>query len=351
MSTYEQQYMKFQSNSAYAISDMKHYSPDAKYAVTNVQGIRSNLMNMTLAAEKVISFADFLNAGVVTVTIDPKEKDTFLKSQKHEGFEVYFVMNGILNVELEDTCYQLKKYDAIIMNQNCKSMIQDGENLMLLTITLSWEYLQKNNLMRGLKVLSYKSRSQEDFKDAEYVLLHAKDVPKDSRSGSSPGMGVNTAGSKEDIEKLLHQFHSEMTKKIVGYEQVVSGLLLRLFYSLTNENLYEIEKIKEQALAGEDLAENIKAYLDENKRKITMEELSKVFHYNRNYLSKVFFDTIHMSVKTYNNKVCMKEAKRLLEQTDLSISLIAERLGFMSRSQFYKVFEEQFGYTPKTTRS
>ncbi len=349
MSTYEQQYLKFQSNSAYAISNMKKYSPDAKYAAVNIQGVRSNLMNMTLATEKVISFADFLHAGVVTVTIDPKDKDSFLKSQKHEGFEVYFVMNGTLNVEIEDTFYQLKKYDAIIMNQNCKSMIQDGENLMLLTITMSRDYLQKNNLMKAIKVLSYKSRYEDDFKDAEYVLLHAKDIPKGS--AETQDTGVNAVGCKEDIEKLLHQFHTEMTKKIIGYEQIVPGLLMRLFYSITNENLYEIEKVKEQALAGEDLAENIKMYLDENKRRVTMEELTGIFHYNRNFLSKVFLENMNLSIKTYNNQVCMKEAKKLLEETDLPVALIAERLGFMSRSQFYKVYEEQFGCTPKSTRS
>lgn len=349
MSTYEQQYLKFQSNSAYVISNMKHYSPDAKYAAINIQGICSNLMNMTLATEKVISFADFLHAGVVTVTIDPKDKDSFLKGQKHEGFEVYFVMNGTLNVEIEDTFYRLKQYDAIIMNQNCKSMIQGGENLMLITITMTRDYLQKNNLMKAIKVLSYKSRYEDDVKDAEYVLLHAKDIPKGS--AETPDAGVNAVGCKEDIEKLLHQFHTEMTKKIIGYEQIVPGLLMRLFYSITNENLYEIEKVKEQALAGEDLAENIKMYLDENKRRVTMEELTGIFHYNRNFLSKVFLENMNLSIKTYNNQVCMKEAKKLLEETDLPVALIAERLGFMSRSQFYKVYEEQFGCTPKSTRS
>lgn len=342
MKVYEQPYLTFQSNSHSVIEHIKDYSPTAKYALTNILGISSNIMNMTIATETVATFADFLTAGIVTITYS--EEGFPAKSQKHAGYELYFVMNGILPVEIEQTAYQLQKYDAVIMNQNCKSMIGRGENLILITITLSKEYLEKNKLLKNLNVLSYKSRYDNDYKDAEYVILHAKDVPKGMVQ--SQEAGALSVDCKEDIEKLLYQFHKELSKKMIGYEQIVSGLLMRIFYSLTNENLYEIEKIQEKSMDGEDVAENIKAYLDENPRKVTMEELADRFHYNRNYLTKVFYENMNQTIKAYNHQVCMREAKRLLTETSLPVTLIAERLGFMSRSQFYKVFKEYFGCTP-----
>ncbi len=348
MRTYERPYLTFQGNTPQVVEQIKNYSFSAKYAVTNVHGISTNIMNMTMPDEIAVSFADFLNQGLITITIDAEGGELPLQSQKHDGFELYFVMNGTLSVQIEQTMYRLREYDALVMNQNCRSMIEGGDNLILITVTMEKEYLQKNNLMKGLTMLSRKSRYDTDYPDAEYAIFHARDGRQAAAENVQAGM--RSVDCKENIEKLLYQFHGEMSKKMVGYEQIVSGLLSRLFYSLTNENLYEIERIQEKHLAKEDLAEAIKEYLDENPKKITVEELTKKFHYNRNYLSRIFSENINHSIKEYNNIVCMREAERLLKQTDLSVTLIAERLGFMSRSQFYRVFREQFGCNPAEIR-
>lgn len=344
----KQPYLTFQSKTPYVIKRLKDYSPAAKYAVANVHGISSNLMNMTIATELVVAYADFFNAGLVNITFGSGYDDMMFKSQKHTGFEMYFVMQGVLNVQLEQTSYQLKEYDAVIMNQNCRSKIGGGENLILFTLTIEKEYLEKNKLLKSLGVLSYKSRYDDTYQDAEYVILRAREILKKNRKQSytEKEEEMLSVESKEDIEKLLYQFHKELTKKRAGYEQIVLGLLMRLFYGITNNGLYDREIVCEHVLAEEDIAENIKAYLDENMRKVTMEELTKVFHYNRNYLAKVFTENMNQTIKAYNNTVCMCEAKRLLEETDLPVTRIAERLGFMSRSQFYKVFKAHFGCTP-----
>lgn len=348
MRVHKQQYLTFKSDAPYVMEHLKDYSPFAKYAVTNVQGIRMNLMNMTMETEIVSSYADFISAGIVNVTFEPEYNELPLESQKHTGFELYFVMNGTLHVKLEHTDYQLKEYDAIVMNQNCRSMIRGGENLILVTMTMEKEYLQKHKLLKKLEILSYKSRYDDAYKDAEYAVLRAKDISKSEfraleKEGDADMLSVEC---REDVEKLMYQFHTELTKKLAGYEQIVLGLLTRLFYSINNKKLYDREIVCEHVLAGEDIAESIKAYLDENPRKITVEELTKIFHYNRNYLSKVFAENMSQTIKAYNNTVCMMEAKRLLTETDLPVTLVAERVGFMSRSQFYKVFREQFGCNP-----
>lgn len=348
MRTYERPYLTFQGNTPQVVEQIKNYSFSAKYAVTNVHGISTNIMNMTMPDEIAVSFADFLNEGLITITIDAEGGELPLRSQKHDGFELYFVMNGTLSVEIEQTMYRLREYDALVMNQNCRSMIEGGDNLILITVTMQKEYMQKNNLMKYLTMLSRKSRYDTDYQDAEYAIFHARDGRQAVVENSQVGM--ISVDCKENVERLLYQFHGEMSKKMVGYEQIVSGLLSRLFYSLTNENLYGIERIQEKHLAKEDLAEAIKEYLDENPKKIKVEELTKKFHYNRNYLSRIFLENINHSIKEYNNMVCMREAERLLKQTDLSVALIAERLGFMSRSQFYRVFREQFGCNPADIR-
>lgn len=76
----------------------------------------------------------------------------------------------------------------------------------------------------------------------------------------------------------------------------------------------------ETQFADAKLAEQIKAYLEQTPMRLTVEELTEVFHYNRNYLSKIFLAHINRTIKDYNREICMKEAKRLLQETDLSVS-------------------------------
>ena len=40
------------------------------------------------------------------------------------------------------------------------------------------------------------------------------------------------------------------------------------------------------------------------------------------------------------------EAKRLLEETDFSVSAVAEKVGYLSRAQFYRNFQAYFGCLP-----
>lgn len=340
-------YLHIQSDPPNAIRHLKEYSPLAKYAQSNVQGICTNIMNLTINTEIVVSFADFLNAGLVNVTLDPECKTLSVKSQKHEGFEIYFVMNGQLNVKIEKTDYQLKHYDALVMNQNCKSQILGGTNLIVITITLSKDYLKKNKLLKSLDILSYKSRYEDNYRDAEYVILHSRETYEATKKQTAEML---SAECKEDIEKLLYQFHTEMQKKVIGYKQIVSGLLLRLFFSLNNPQIYKAEHITEKIWTGDEIAEQIKLYLDEHPKKVTMYELTNRFHYNRNYIAKAFSQTMDQTIKDYNNMVCMKEARKLLSETSLPIELIAEKLGFLSRAQFYKVFQKEFRCTPAEMR-
>ena len=46
----------------------------------------------------------------------------------------------------------------------------------------------------------------------------------------------------------------------------------------------------------------------------------------------------------------MKEAKRLLRETELSIAEVAEKLNFTNRTHFYKLFEKHCSMTPKQYR-
>lgn len=349
MKQYNKQGISFRGESLQLIEQCKEYSFSSTYSEINIDDLSTKILNMTMVNPIVVSYADSVNAGFVNITISQENGDPPIQVQKHDGFEIIFVANGSFLEIVGEKGFRMEQFDAIIMNPNCKSMITESDNLIAIVVTISREYLAEHNLLKELKCLSHRSRFDTEFADAEYALFHAKSTPViTDASTDSDGISIQ---HKEDVKTLLYQLHDEMRKKIVGYDFIVPGLLKRLFNSLCNTNLYDITTERETSLADEDLAEQIKNYLDETPVRTTVEELTKIFHYNRNYLAKIFLSYTTTTITDYNRKVCMTEAKRLLLETRLSISAIAERVGYMSRSQFYNNFKKSFGCLPAEMRT
>lgn len=117
-----------------------------------------------------------------------------------------------------------------------------------------------------------------------------------------------------------------------------------------NDKLYTLKEDSFRFYREEELFNLIKKYLDDHPRKVTITELSEYFHYNRDYLSRVFLNNIHLTIREYNTTVYLKEAYRLLKETSLSVSEITRRTGFASRSQFYQAIRDHYGCTPAEVR-
>ena len=79
-------------------------------------------------------------------------------------------------------------------------------------------------------------------------------------------------------------------------------------------------------------------------------ELEKQFHYSGDYLYKVVKNHTGMSLYDYSARLCMKKAAALLDTTAMTVSEIAEAVGYRNFTQFYKVFEANFHMTPRAYR-
>ncbi len=85
-------------------------------------------------------------------------------------------------------------------------------------------------------------------------------------------------------------------------------------------------------------------------RQVTLKELADHFHYNYSYLSSLFPQVTEMNFTDYMNELRIKRAKDLLKQVDVTISEVAESIGFTDISYFSKVFKKRTGQTPSQYR-
>ena len=75
-------------------------------------------------------------------------------------------------------------------------------------------------------------------------------------------------------------------------------------------------------------------------RRYTIEELSKQYLINTSTLKEVFKAVYGLPIATYMKEYRIKEAMKLLRETDATIADIAERVGYETQGKFTKAFKE-----------
>lgn len=74
--------------------------------------------------------------------------------------------------------------------------------------------------------------------------------------------------------------------------------------------------------------------------------LSEQLHFDYSHLSSIFSKTEGKSIQTYQNELKVERIKELLEYNELSISEIADKLGFGSAAYLSTQFKKISGTTP-----
>lgn len=88
-------------------------------------------------------------------------------------------------------------------------------------------------------------------------------------------------------------------------------------------------------------------YINDNyHRKLTLQEIADKNFMSRHTLSLAFKDIVGITFKEYLLLFRITEAKKLLITTDLSVSQIAEQVGYINVNNFVKLFREREHITP-----
>lgn len=98
---------------------------------------------------------------------------------------------------------------------------------------------------------------------------------------------------------------------------------------------------------GNQTAKEVHKYLSENlDKRITIEELSRLFHINPTTLKESFKSLYGTSIAAHIKEHRIEKAEELLITTELSVGEIARTVGYASQSKFSAAFSEEFGFSP-----
>ena len=109
--------------------------------------------------------------------------------------------------------------------------------------------------------------------------------------------------------------------------------------------------VTEEITAGEKLAQQAAGYIREHsEQKFSLSGIAGALFVNSSYLARVFRRETGHTLLWYHNWVRCEKAKRMLEETTLSVAEIGAAVGYVSPAHFSHQFKKATGAAPSDWR-
>lgn len=112
----------------------------------------------------------------------------------------------------------------------------------------------------------------------------------------------------------------------------------------------EVEEVGEQDDNLKRIQQAEKFIKDNISKNFSRTEVAEMLHLNEDYFSRLFKKYTGYTFKDYHTMVRVEKAKKMLEYSRFSISIIASKVGCDNFSHFSKMFKKMTGYTPQEYR-
>lgn len=184
----------------------------------------------------------------------------------------------------------------------------------------------------------------------EYIVLGIEGIQLADSDQSDGQFNILDHYESVEISGCLRNILREMEQKNTGYEDVCQAYMEILIIRLMRSMALAVPAEAQTVSANRQCAA-VRRYIDLHfKEALTLEQLAEEGHMNKFYLSHAFKQEYGISPINYMISKRVEESKYLLAETDLSMSQIAQLLGFSSLSYFSQVFRRTQSVSPKEYR-
>ncbi len=164
---------------------------------------------------------------------------------------------------------------------------------------------------------------------------------------------ADAEGNGEFARDCIAKAVEEFKEKRRGYELAIKSYLYLLFVNLSREHVpaRKAEELAAEYSRGSERFKPLIRYVEDKYReKITVEEAARLVNLSPFHFCKLFKKLTGRTFVEYVNRHRMNEAEKLLRDTDLSVTEIADRVGCGNPNYFTKLFKQHKGITPSQAR-
>lgn len=260
------------------------------------------------------------------------------KTQAHvqDFIELAYVVKGELKQRILDKDITFQEGELCLLDRNCvhQDYLLDNSSVILFLCL-------RNDAL--LEIMNENITTQKIITFLQGALMEQKEMQQYIHFKPSE----NATPKMEELFSLLLK---ELWEENVGSHLIVKGLLMRIFRLLSTQFEFQLSKQQKKDMNWA-IYEDICHYMETHYKTVTIQELSKVFHFQEDYFNRLFRKRTGKTYCETLQNIRLFRAEEFLLHTDMTISEIAEEVGYRNKSYFYKLFTEKYGMTPAEYRS
>ena len=250
---------------------------------------------------------------------------TNIAPHTHDFIEIVYVISGSAVEKVNDGEYEVKRGDLVFINYQSTHTFFPIEDFSYINICFNPEtvgdtLITPENAFALLQLTAFDELRREN----------------------DDGMVSFSGSERDEIEALLQSMLKEYRTKHSFRRTVLESYMNILLVKILRKTAAEPHSA-ERSGTWQEIADYIDSNLGEE---LTLSALAQKCFYNPSYFSRIFKEHFGTSLTEYVNRRRVELAKKLLSEQKLSVEEIAYRVGYPSKSSFYRSFSRMTGTTP-----
>ncbi len=157
-------------------------------------------------------------------------------------------------------------------------------------------------------------------------------------------------------ERLISKVNNYALQKGVGTDDIMEVFYRRYLFCDSIEKMRKeisgyivliLNSIGMQDNKQDNLIELIEEYIKNNyHKKLTLQNLSAELFVTPDYCGRLLKNKFNKSFNEYISEIRIEKAKKLLNETNLSVENISDEIGYSNPKYFFKVFKKMTRYSP-----
>ncbi|MFP3126622.1 AraC family transcriptional regulator [Ectobacillus funiculus] len=271
---------------------------------------------------------------IMDIQLDLVEKGWSYPNHRHSFFEFIYCISGELDQWVNGESYDLKPGDAIIVKPDLyhHSFTHVATEYLVFHFDIEMKEVQsvfqliQNPIIRADEMVN----NQEPLSGWVSNFIEEFNIKKQKKA---PNL------VQEDYVENMYSAVSTLRL----HSRVIELISVLAQYFLSTERLQDTNIPSSQIRIAHESANWLENNLN---KKIKIEDLAKNLNLHRSYVSQCFKKTYGISLSDYLIRIRIREARRLLVETDTPIEFISHQLSFYSAGHFSRTFRSLMGMSP-----
>src|SRR5579872_1522037 len=256
-------------------------------------------------------------------------------AHRHHYFELLYIIDGTGFHTINNNQYPYQKGNLFLLTPDDTHSFQVIDETTCCFIDFTKGLFSKKHRLQADR-----AEISEFFIRMEYIFNNHQNL--------KGYINVNT-GTEKLTDALLTQLLNERDKPDT-YSSIITQNIVFLLLNIIARFIQENIAVELKNEGTKNIIHEITTYIQQHiyqKDLLRIENLAKHFHKTPDHLNRYFRKQTGLTLKTYITRYRLKLVETRLRYSDLTISEIADEMGFTDESHLNKVFKNAFGQTAK----